>query len=157
LHIRVVLIESLFSASSSSKSNQVKPALGVEEEELKRYLRGGFINYGAEFNHLLESCMLVLGPNMEYIRTLDLASCTAFRYHRCRILDITWNMHSFTIASFARSNPDRAGSQQSAHTVAVGASARYALHCVDADALVSVLLLPQLLWTLSHVSLCVAD
>jgi vesicle-fusing ATPase len=39
---------------------EVKPAFGVEEEELKRYLRGGFIDYGPDFNHLLNSCKTLI-------------------------------------------------------------------------------------------------
>ena len=39
---------------------EVKPAFGVEEEELKKYLRGGFINYGFIFDRLLESCKTLI-------------------------------------------------------------------------------------------------
>jgi vesicle-fusing ATPase len=39
---------------------EVKPAFGVEEEELKKYLRGGFINYGVDFDRLLDSCKTLL-------------------------------------------------------------------------------------------------
>jgi vesicle-fusing ATPase len=35
---------------------EVKPAFGVQEEDLKKFLRGGFFNYGTDFNRLLDNC-----------------------------------------------------------------------------------------------------
>lgn len=39
---------------------ECKPAFGVEEEELKRYLRNGFIDYGPDFSHVLHQCKMLI-------------------------------------------------------------------------------------------------